>query len=293
MSLSKDGIVQLTEGSTDIGGSRASMAMMAAEVFGISAEDVRPSVVDTEAVGYTDVTGGSRVTYATGHAVWKAANAMVEELKGRAALLWDIKKSDVKFDEGLFTSKSDPELKITFKDLAAKLNDTGGPVTSTGSVDLSSAGGAYGTHICDVEIDPETGKTDVVRYTVIQDAGTAIHPSYVEGQMQGGAVQGIGWALNEEYFMTQDGRMANSSYLDYRMPTTLDLPPIETVIVEVPSNMHPFGVRGVGEVPICPPIAAVANAINDALGVHLYETPMNPGRILKALEAKGKAKAKK
>jgi CO/xanthine dehydrogenase Mo-binding subunit len=288
MALNKDGTVELTEGSSDIGGSRAGMAMMAAEVFGITAEDVRPSVVDTESVGYTDVTGGSRTTYATGYAVWKAAMSMVDELKTRAAMLWDIDAGNVKFEDGVFSSKTDSELKIGFKELAGKLDDTGGPVTSTGSVDLQSAGGAYGAHICDVEIDPETGKTDIVRYTAVQDVGTAIHPSYVEGQIQGGAVQGIGWALNEEYFMTNDGRMANSTFLDYRMPTALDLPKIETVLVEVPSPIHPFGVRGVGEVPICPPIAAVANAIHDALDIRLYETPMNPGRIMKALEKKGK-----
>jgi len=288
MALNKDGTVELVEGSTDIGGSRAGMAMMAAEVFGVSAEDVRPSVVDTESIGYTDVTGGSRTTYATGYAVWKAAMSMVDELKSRAAILWDIDEDNVQFDNGVFSSKSDSELKIAFKDLAGKLDDTGGPVTSTASVDLEAAGGAYGTHICDLEIDPQTGKTDIVRYTSVQDVGTAIHPAYVEGQMQGGAVQGIGWALNEEYFMTEDGRMANSTYLDYRMPTTLDMPAIDTIIVEKPNPLHPFGVRGVGEVPICPPIGAVANAINDALDIRLYETPMNPGRITKALEEKGK-----
>jgi CO/xanthine dehydrogenase Mo-binding subunit len=209
---------------------------------------------------------------------------MVDLLKERAATLWNINAGDVQFEDGVFSSTTDSELKVSFKELAGKLDDTGGPVTSTGSVDLEAAGGAYGTHICDLEIDPETGKTDVVRYTVVQDVGRAIHPSYVEGQMQGGAVQGIGWALNEEYFMTEDGRMANSSYLDYRMPTTLDLPKIETIIVEVPNPIHPFGVRGVGEVPIAPPLGAVANAIHDAVGVRLYDAPMNPGRITQALE---------
>ena len=285
LSLNNDGTVELVEGSTDIGGTRASIAMQAAETLGISAEDVNPTVVDTDTVGFTAVTGGSRVTYATGYAAYNAAIEMIDKLKVRASMLWSIDAEDVQFEDGVFSSKSDPELSIGFKDLAGKLGDTGGPVTSTGSVDLEAAGGAYGTHICDLEIDPETGKTDVVRYTIVQDAGRAIHPSYVEGQMQGGVAQGIGWALNEEYYMDDDGVMSNSSYLDYRMPTSLDLPSIETVIVEVPNPVHPYGVRGVGEVPIVPPVPAVGNAIKDAIGIRLRETPMNAGRIVSAIES--------
>ncbi len=283
LSLNGDGTVELVEGSTDIGGTRASIAMQTAETLGISAEDINPQVVDTDTVGFTAVTGGSRVTYATGYAAYKASLSMIEELKTRASMLWSIDRDDVDFDDGTFSSKSDPELNVGFKELAGKIGDTGGPVSSTGSVDLEAAGGAFGTHICDLDIDPETGKTDVVRYTIVQDAGTAIHPSYVEGQMQGGVAQGVGWALNEEYYMRDDGVMANSSYLDYRMPTSLDLPLIETVIVEVPNPVHPYGVRGVGEVPIAPPIPAVGNAIKDATGIRLRETPMNAGRIVEGL----------
>ncbi|MGA0274858.1 MAG: xanthine dehydrogenase family protein molybdopterin-binding subunit [Dehalococcoidia bacterium] len=284
LAVNADGTVTLTEGSTDIGGSRASMAMHVAEVLGLQAHDVRPQVVDTESVGYTDVTGGSRTTYATGYACWIAANNLVDVLKERVGVLWDISPEDVDFNDGVFSSKAEAEKIIGFKDLAEKLADLGGPATSTGSVDLESAGDGFGMHIVDVEIDTATGKTDVIRYTAIQDVGTAIHPSYVEGQLQGGAVQGIGWALNEEYFMTDEGSMANSSFLDYRMPTILDLPMIETVLVEVPNPLHPYGVRGVGETPICPPIAAIANAIKEALGVRLYSTPMNAGSILEALK---------
>ncbi|MXZ03821.1 MAG: xanthine dehydrogenase family protein molybdopterin-binding subunit [Chloroflexi bacterium] len=285
LSLNNDGTVELVEGSTDIGGTRASIAMQAAETLGISAEDVNPTVVDTDTVGFTAVTGGSRVTYATGYAAYNASIEMIDKLKVRASRRWSIDEEDVQFEDGVFSSKSDSELSIGFKDLAGKLDDTGGPVTSTGSVDLEAAGGAYGTHICDLEVDPETGKTDVVRYTIVQDAGRAIHPSYVEGQMQGGAAQGIGWALNEEYYMSDDGVMSNSSYLDYRMPTSLDLPNIETVIVEVPNPVHPYGVRGVGEVPIVPPVPAVGNALKDAIGIRLRETPMNAGRIVAALDS--------
>src|SRR5439155_5495025 len=132
-------------------------------------------------------------------------------------------------------------------------------------------------------VDPETGKTTILRYTAIQDADKAVHPSYVEGQMQGGVVQGIGWALNEEYFFDAKDQMRNASFLDYRMPTCLDLPMIETIIVEVPNPGHPFGIRGVGEVPIVPPPAAVANAIYRAIGVRLRELPMSPPKVAKAV----------
>jgi xanthine dehydrogenase molybdenum-binding subunit len=136
-------------------------------------------------------------------------------------------------------------------------------------------------------VDPETGKTQILRYTAIQDVGTAIHPSYVEGQIQGGAAQGIGWALNEEYFYNDQGQMANPTFLDYRMPTSLDLPMIDAVIVEVPNPSHPFGVRGVGEVPIVPPPAAIANAIYRAVGVRMSRLPMSPDKVHKEIENSG------
>ncbi len=284
LSLNPDGKVALIEGSTDIGGSRASIAMQAAEVLGIPAEDVRPSVVDTDSIGITDVTGGSRTTYATGYAAYNAAHKLIEQIIEKSALKWDISKDQIEYSDGVVRSKTDSELKMTLKEIAD--DPPGGPIVSSASVDLEEAGGGFAVHIADLEIDEETGKTDVVNYTAIQDVGKAIHPSYVEGQMQGGAAQGIGWALNEEYFMSDDGIMLNSSYLDYRMPTSLDLPMINTIMVEVPSEEHPYGVRGVGEPPIVPPVPAIGNAINNALGLRLLSTPMKPSRITKALKRK-------
>jgi len=284
LSLNPDGKVALTEGSTDIGGSRASIAMQAAEVLGIPAEDVRPSVVDTDSIGITDVTGGSRTTYATGYAAYNAAHKLIEQIIEKSALKWDISKDQIEYSDGVVKSKADSELKMTLKEIAD--DPPGGPIVSSASVDLEEAGGGFAVHIADLEIDEETGKTDVVNYTTIQDVGKAIHPSYVEGQMQGGAAQGIGWALNEEYFMSDDGIMLNSSYLDYRMPTCLDLPMINTIMVEVPSEEHPYGVRGVGEPPIVPPVPAIGNAINNALGLRLLSTPMKPSRITEALKRK-------
>ena len=283
ISVNADGTITLVEGSTDIGGTRTSIAMQAAEVLGIPAEDVHPSVGDTDSVGYTFLTGGSRTTFATGWASYEAAQEIKRKMIDRAAKIWEVEADDVDFDDGSFSHKSDTDLKMTFKELCSRLNSTGGPISSQVSVDPRGAGGAFSTHIVDVEVDPETGKVDILRYTAIQDAGKAIHPSYVEGQIQGGVVQGIGWALNEEYFFNEEGGMVNSSFLDYRMPTSLDLPMIDTVIVEVANPGHPYGVRGVGEVPIVPPMAAIANAIHDAIGTRMEELPMSPGAVLKAL----------
>ena len=290
LSVNTDGTVALVEGSVDIGGTRASIAMQAAEALGIPMEDVRPSIGDTEAIGYNDMTGGSRTTYASGYAAIVAAQEAIQKMTERAAKVWEIKTEEVEYKNGAFSSKSDPQLTMTFKQVAAKFNQTGGPLNSTGSVQLRGGTGSFGSSIVDVEVDTETGKVDVTRYTVIQDAGKAIHPSYVEGQMQGGAVQGIGWALNEEYYMNDQGIMENATLLDYRMPTSLDVPMIETIIVEVPNPNHPYGVRGVGETAIVHPVPAIANAICDALGVRLQQTPMKPGRVLEALEQKRQSK---
>ena len=289
LAVNYDGTVALTEGSVDIGGTRAAIAMQAAEALGIPAESVIPSVVNTDSIGYTDSTGGSRTCYATGFAAYEAAQMVVAEMKLRAAMLWEIDEGDIQYMCGIYSSISDPELRISFKDLAGRLGGTGGPVTAAASVDVSEAGGAFATHIVDVEVDPDTGKTDVVRFTAVQDVGKAIHPSYVEGQMQGGAVQGIGWALNEEYVLDEEGVMKNSSFLDYRMPTTYDLPSIDTILVEVGNPIHPYGVRGVGEVPIAPPVGAIANALYDATGHRFTATPMNPARILEAMGMLGPA----
>jgi CO/xanthine dehydrogenase Mo-binding subunit len=281
VAVNADGTVNLIEGSTDIGGTRTSLAMQLAEALGIAAEDVKPQVADTDSVGFNDVTGGSRVTFASGLAAIEAARDVQRQMAARAAKLWEVAPGEVEADGALYRLRADPSKSIGFKDLAAKLHETGGPLVGHGTVDATTAvGGGFGTHIVDVEVDPETGKVSILRYTAVQDAGKAVHPSYVEGQMQGGAVQGIGWALNEEYFYGADGRLRNSSFLDYRMPTTLDLPMIDTVIVEVPNPGHPFGVRGVGEVPIVPPPAAIANAIYRATGVRFTRLPMNPARVL-------------
>ena len=282
-----DGTVSLTIGSVDIGGTRPAAAQHVAEVLGIPVEDVNPHIGDTEEIGYTSMTGGSGAAFKTGWASYEAAQDIKRQMIDRAALLWDQPADEIELADGVFRHKSDPELSIGFKDLAAELSSTGGPVVGSANMDPQGAGSAFATHVVDVEVDAETGKVEILRYTATQDAGKAIHPSYVEGQIQGGVVQGIGWARNEEYVMADDGSMSNTSCLDYRMPTSLDLPMIDTVIVEVANPNHPYGVRGVGEVSIVPPLAAVANAVYHATGVRMTELPMNPAAIRKAIGGNG------
>jgi len=285
--LSLDGSVQLTVGTPDIGGSRASMALMAAEELGIPYENVRVTIADTASLGFNEQSHGSRVTFASGLATIKAARDAKKQLCARAAATWGIPEEAVEWKDGCAVPAGpnagnfDP---LPIGEITRRMGRTGGPISGHHQVTAEGAGVSFAVHIVDSEVDPETGKTAITRYTVIQDAGRAIHPSYVEGQYQGGAVQGIGWALNEEYVYGTDGRMQNDLFLDYRIPVASDLPMIEAVIVEIPNPGHPYGVRGVGETSICPPLAAIANSVSNAAGVRLTQLPMSPPRILKALK---------
>jgi CO/xanthine dehydrogenase Mo-binding subunit len=279
--VNKDGSVSYVEGSTDIGGLRASLAMQLAETLGLGYSDIKPMMGDTSTVGYNDATGGSRSTYGSGMAAHALGQKIVAEMRSRAAVLWEVSANDVTVEGDVYAYG---DKRITFKELAGKLDDTGGPLMTSVALDTKGAIPTLGTHVVDVEVDTDTGKLQILRYTAAQDVGRAIHPSYVEGQIQGGVAQGLGWAMHEEYVYDDKGHMLNASLLDYRMPTALDLPMIETILVEVPNPEHPFGVKGVGEVPIVPPAGALANAIADAIGVRVGELPMNPRVILQALD---------
>ena len=287
VSVNGDGTVTIATGSPDIGGTRASMAIMTAETLGIDYGVIQSSVVDTETVPYCDLTGGSRVTFATGLAVINACEQIIDDLRARAALVWDVDVDAVVWEDGHAKPSSsnvgdfEP---LSLKEIASKFAATGGPIAATGTVSAGGQAPGFSTQFCDVEVDPQTGKVTILRFVIAQDAGRAIHPSYVEGQMQGGVVQGIGWALNEEYIYDENGRMSNPGFLDYRIPVASDVPMIEPIVVEVPNPNHPYGVKGVGEVSICPPMAAVANAVADAIGRRMQELPMSPPRVLEALD---------
>ena len=287
LNVNTDGTLSLVTGTPDIGGTRASVTMMAAEELGIEPARIHPIIGDTSSLGFTFLTGGSRVTFASGLAAIEAARTVIAELRARAAKIWDIPIEAVVWEEGCAkpagANAGDFE-PLSIADIAKVAGQTGGAISGHAEIDAQGAGPSLGVHLVDVEVDSETGAVKVIRYTVVQDAGRAIHPSYVEGQFQGGAVQCIGWALNEEYIYGEDGRLENPGFLDYRIPVASDLPMIDTVIVEVPNPKHPYGVRGVGETPIVPGLAAIANAIEGATGVRFAELPMSPPKVLKGIE---------
>jgi xanthine dehydrogenase molybdenum-binding subunit len=283
LGVNDDGSVNLITGSIDVGSSaRTAIAMQAAERLSIPLAEIHPITGDTSSIGYTATTGGSRTTFATGIAALTAADELIQRMRERAALLWNVDSSTVSYGEGLFTTNSDAAKCLTFKEVAAQVLSTGGPIFVTASIEPKGVGSAISVFIVDLEVDPETGKVAILRCTSVQDVGKAIHPGHVEGQIQGAVAQGIGRALSEEYQFDDQGRMLNRSFLDYRMPTATDVPMIETVLVEVPNPGHPYGVRGVAEPPVVPPPAAIAIAIQRAIGVRLFELPMTPERILRA-----------
>jgi CO/xanthine dehydrogenase Mo-binding subunit len=287
VNITEDGNVVVTTGHPDIGGSRAAIANVCAELLGIDYRRVSVIIGDTQTIGFSNLTGGSRVLFASAIVVTEATEKVIATMRQRAAKIWEIDPDAVKWEDGAALPAGDNAGKfqpLTLRELAEKAPQMGGPIGASTQSNTQGAEGGFGTHICDVEMDFDLGIARVVRYTAIQDVGRAVHPSYVEGQLQGGVSQGIGWALNEEYIYTKDGKVDNPGFLDYRMPVCSDLPMIDTILVEVPNPKHPQGVKGVGEVPLIPVMAAVANAIYNATGKRFYALPMSPPKVLEALE---------
>jgi CO/xanthine dehydrogenase Mo-binding subunit len=287
VNITEDGNVVVITGHPDIGGSRASTANITAELLGIDYRRVSVLIGDTSTIGYSALTGGSRVTYASAMVVTHSTEQVIATLRERAAKIWKIDPEAVVWQDGEARPAGDNAGKfppLSLADIAARAGETGGPIGAGQQLNTTGAEGGFGTHVCDVEVDVELGIVRVLRYTAIQDAGRAIHPSYVEGQMQGGVAQGIGWALSEEYLYDKNGKVDNATFLDYRMPVCSDLPMLDTVIVEVPNPKHPQGVRGVGEIPLVPALAAVSNAVYDALGRRFYSLPMSPPKVLARID---------
>jgi CO/xanthine dehydrogenase Mo-binding subunit len=289
VNITEDGNVVVTTGHPDIGGSRAAIANICAELLGIDYKRVSVIIGDTQTVGFSNLTGGSRVLFASSIVVTQSTEQIITTLRQRAAKIWDIDAEAVKWENGAahpVSANAGQFEPLTLKELAEKAPSQGGPIGASVQLNTQGAEGGFGTHLCDVEVDVDLGIVRVIRYTTIQDVGHAIHPGYVEGQLQGGAVQGIGWALNEEYIYNKEGKVDNPGFLDYRMPVCSDMPMIDCALVEIPNPKHPQGVKGVGEVPLVPVMAAVANAVHNALRIRFYDLPMSPPKVSAALDAR-------
>jgi CO/xanthine dehydrogenase Mo-binding subunit len=222
-------------------------------------------------------------------AIKDACDQLKEELIKRGADDLDLPKDQVEYRVGHVQSKANQNRSVSLSDLGqASVTAGGNPLIKTGRTGSLPLAPSFAAHIVDVEVDPDTGKVTILKYTAFQDCGFAINPMQVEGQVQGGVAQGIGWALNEAYDF-KDGVMQNPTWLDYRMPTALDLPMIEAELIQVPNPASPYGVRGTGEIGIVTPMGAIANAIARAIGVRLTELPMNPERVLFAMTQKDRS----
>ena len=283
--VNHDGAVDVATGAVDLHGVRTGTAQVVAEVLGIEPEEVNVHTADTEGIPYTGNAAGSRITRSLSQAVFRAGTAVIDQMKEKMAVRFSVEKEFVEYEDGYFYARDNQDSKISFKEAGSVVTKNGSNISATASNDpgMRPANG-YAMAVADVEIDPDTGKVQLTDFTLFQDVGKCVNPTQVESQMQGGAVQGIGWALTEEYVYDDQGQMRNASFLDYRMPTALDLPMIGTVILEKPADDGAFGIRGVGEPPIVPPPAAIANAIRDAAGVRMGRLPMSPERVFEAMK---------
>lgn len=287
LNIGEDGTASLIFGTVDVtGGSRTAFAMIVAEELGIPYEKVRTMSGDTSTLGFNFMTAGSRGTAAGSTAAVKATRDAIRRMCEIAARKWEVEPEMVTWEDGharpVSANVGDFE-PLSLAQIAREAAYYGGTIAGHAEINVAQGGPGFGTHLVDVEVDRTTGLVKVLRYTILQDAGKAIYPEFIEGQFQGGAVQGIGAALNEEYIYNDKGVMLNPGFLDYRIPVASDVPFISTEIIEVPNPDHPYGVRGIGEVPIIPPLPAIANAIYDAVGIRLRDHPMSPPKVLKAL----------
>lgn len=284
--LDADGKLTVMLGSVDLNGTNTSFAQVAAESLGISPEDVRVRTADTDSAPYAGGTGGSKITYTVGVAVKKAADDAVEQIKQIAAQQLEASVEDLELVDGFVRVKGVPDSGISLKDVAGLGMRTAGgfgPVLGRGASAISNIAPGFAVHLAEVKVDELTGEVKVVNYVAAQDVGFAINPAAVEGQIHGGAAQGIGWALYEGIHYNEDGSPDASSLLDYTLPRANMIPPIDVVLVEVASAEGPYGAKGVGEPPAIPGPAAIGNAIRDAIGARITDLPIRPSAVLEAI----------
>lgn len=284
--LNPDGSVNVEVGTVDITGTTTSFARIAAEVLQLPIERIAVPAGDTSQKPYSGPSAGSRTVLTTGNAVLAAAQDAKEQILNIAAHRLEVPKEDLEMRDGRVFSKTDESKALTFADIGRLTTGFGAaypPVVGRGTSNVRRNAPGFTAQAVELEVDPDTGFVKVLDAFIAQDAGTAITPIAVEGQMQGGVMQGLGIGLWEEMVYDRNGILRNPNFLDYRMPTAMDIPPIKAQIVEVPSPDGPFGARIIGEPAIGAGPAAVANAVRDALGVRITEAPLTPERILHAL----------
>ena len=286
--LDPDGGLTIVHGAVDMTGTETAFAAIAAEAFGVAPERVRLVAADTAAAPYAGVTGGSKITYTVGQAVLRAAeDARVRLLRVAAAEL-EVATEDLEVVDGVVRPVGVPDRGLPVEQLAKKAlswRSRFEPIAGHGGSGQASLAPGAAAHLAHVRVDRETGEVRLLRYAVAQDVGRALNPALVEGQMLGGAVQGIGWALYEELVHDEDGQLLTGSFMEYAIPTADRLPEIDTLIVEVPAPDGPYGAKGIGEAPVVGAPAAVANAVAAAAGTRLYELPMTPPRVWEALRS--------
>lgn len=288
--LDHDGKFTVVVGSADISGVNTGFQKIAAEIIGLDEDDVVVTGADTASAPYAGSSGGSKVTYTVGAAVMKAAQDAREQLIHIAAQHLEANPEDLEIVNGRIQVKGVPDSGVSLKSIANLSMVFAGkyePVFGRGATAIIESAPGFAAHLADVSVDEETGEVRINRYVAVQDVGRALNPALVEGQMMGGVAQGIGWALYEAIEYDDSGQLITGSLMDYVLPRTTNVPPIETVLVEVASVHGPFGAKGVGEPPAIPGAAAIRNAIKHASGARLSALPMRPERVLAALEARG------
>jgi CO/xanthine dehydrogenase Mo-binding subunit len=287
--LNRDGTLQIHVGSMDLNGTATSFALMAAETFGIEPEKVQVLISDTDTAPYSGASAGSKVTYTTGSAVVNATREARRQVLAVAAEELEAAVEDLEIANGQVQVRGAPDRGIELKTLADKTYDWGSrhaPVYGAGRFAVEDSAPAFNAQLAEVEVDRDTGSVRVHKLVVVQDVGRSINPLAVQGQMRGGATQGIGWALYEEMLYDEGGQLVTGTLMEYVLPSfSQTAPEIDTVQVEVPSEHGPFGARGVGEAPVVPTAAAITNAVADATGLRLTDLPLTAPRVWAALRA--------
>jgi CO/xanthine dehydrogenase Mo-binding subunit len=286
--VDSDGTMTVVTSAADMSGVNTGFAAIAAATFGLSPDKVRVVTADTSYGPYSGASGGSKVTYTVGKAVLRAAESAREKVLAAASQELEIAPDDLEVVDGVVQAVGAPDRSITVEELATKALRFGGryePIEGHGGSAQTMGAPAVAAHLSHVRVDRETGEVTLLAHVIAQDVGRALNPALVEGQMRGGAAQGMGWALFEELAHDEDGRLLSGSFLDYAIPTAEHVPDIETLIVEVPAPDGPFGAKGIGEAPVVGAPAAIANAVAAAAGKRFYELPMTPPRVWKALRS--------